>query len=243
MRYGIISDIHSNLEALTEVLTILKKNSIDQYLCLGDIIDYGADPSPCVELVKSLDPIIVIGNHEWAFFHPEIIDSFNEYAKKSIVWTAEQISVSQKNYLNSLPLTQEKENFILVHSSLEKPEKFNYVFSLRDLQMNFQLLKKKICFFGHSHIPGIYVYNPEERKVEILPETEVKFKNGKRYLVNVGSVGQPRDRNPAASFGIYDTEKKILWIKRCFYEVKKAQEKIVHAGLPEFLAERHALGK
>ncbi len=243
MRYGIVSDIHSNIDALSEVLTILKKSSIDQYLCLGDIIDYGADPSPCVELVKSLNPIAVVGNHEWAFFHPEIIDSFNKYAKKSIVWTVAQVSVSQKKYLNSLPLTQEKENFILVHSSLEEPEKFNYVFSLRDLQMNFQLLKKKICFFGHSHIPGIYVYNPEERKVEILPETEVKFENGKKYLVNVGSVGQPRDRNPAASFAIYDTEKEIFGIKRCFYDVKKAQEKIIRTGLPQFLAKRLALGK
>ena len=243
MRYGIISDIHSNLEALTAVLAIFKKSSIDQYLCLGDIIDYGADPSPCVELVKSLNPIVVVGNHEWAFSHPEIIGSFNKYAKKSIVWTLKQVSASQKNYLSSLPLTLEKENFILVHSSLEKPENFNYVFTPEDLQINFQLLKKKICFFGHSHIPGIYIYDSEERKVRTLPEKKVKFKNGEKYLINVGSVGQPRDRNPAASFGIYDTEKKTVEIKRASYAIKKAQEKIIRAGLPEFLAERLAVGQ
>lgn len=243
MRYGIISDIHSNLEALSEVLGILKKSSIDQYLCLGDIIDYGADPSPCVKLVKSLNPLVVVGNHEWALFHPEIIESFNKYAKKSILWTAEQISLSQKNYLTSLPLIKEMGDFILVHGSLDEPETFNYVFTLKDLELNFRLLKKKICFFGHSHIPGIYSYSQRQKRVEPLSSEMVKFEDEKKYLINVGSVGQPRDRNPSASFAIYDTEEKTLWIKRCFYDVRRAQEKILQAGLPKILAERLAFGK
>ncbi len=243
MRYGIISDIHGNLEALERVIAILKKSSIDRYLCLGDLVGYGADPGACLESVRSLNPLTVVGNHDWALLHPEIIESFNKYAKKSILWTAEQISSPQKSYLDSLPLIKEMEDFILVHGSLDEPEKFNYVFNLRDIELNFQLLKKKICFFGHSHIPGIYSCSLSQKRIELSSSGMVKFENEKKYLINVGSVGQPRDRNPAACFALFDTEEKTLWIKRCGYEIRKTQEKIVQAGLPKILAGRLAFGK
>lgn len=243
MRYGIISDIHGNLEALKKVLEILKKSSIDKYLCLGDLVGYGADPGPCMESVRSLNPLTVVGNHDWVVLHPKRTTSFNPYAREAILWTMRQILTTQKDYLASLPFIEEGEDFILVHGSLDEPKTFNYIFSLRDLELNFRLLQKKICFFGHSHIPGIYSYSLREKRIELLPVGMVKFEDEKKYLINAGSVGQPRDRNPSASFAIYDTEEKTLWIKRCFYDIRRAQEKILQAGLPKILAERLAFGK
>ena len=242
MRYAVISDIHGNLEAFESVLDAISKERVDSYLFVGDIIGYGADPKGCIKMLKSLDPAVAIaGNHEWGVIDKLDVSYFNDTARNAILWTKKALDNSEIEYLRSFPLAYEDEKITLVHGTLNMPEEFYYILDTEDAYVTLSQMKSRLCFVGHSHVPGIFA--SDHTKVEYFERTDVKMDGERRYLVNVGSVGQPRDGNPAAAFAIYDDEELAIEIKRVDYDVKKAQDKILKAGLPAELAQRLSEGR
>ena len=160
MRYGLISDIHGNLEALRAVLNNLEKERIDSYLCIGDIIGYGANPKECIEIVKSLKPeVLIAGNHEWGLLGFLNLDYFNQYAREALIWTKDAISHAELEYLKSFKLTSVDKKMTLVHGSLNEPEEFYYIFDYEGADITLHTQKTQICFVGHSHIPGIFYFD------------------------------------------------------------------------------------
>lgn len=236
MRYAIFSDIHSNLEAFEVVYDYYKKQKIDKFIFLGDIVGYGANPHQCIMLLQKLEPIVICGNHDRAVADCLSLDYFNEYAAKAISWTKKEVSLDDVGYLKSCELTYEADNFICVHGSLDNPEKYNYILGINDAFLNFSLLKKQLLFVGHSHRTEAYAY--AEGEVRYIAEWNFKLKPQEKYIVNVGSVGQPRDRDRRSSVCIYDSEERIVFLKRLEYNIKNAADKILNQGLPPILAQR-----
>lgn len=241
MKYAILSDIHSNLEAYKTVLDILNKEKKLKYFCVGDIVGYGADPAPCIEITKRLNPVTVCGNHDWAAVGLTSIEYFNDYAKRAILWSASALNEEDKDYLRSLKLTYADKDMTLVHGTLMQPERFKYVFDLDTAYRMMRLMTTRIAFIGHSHVPGIF--SLEKEMIEYTGGPKVKISKDKKYLVNVGSVGQPRDGDWRASFSIWDRDAETIEIRRVKYDVDKAQKKILDAGLPEILAQRLSEGR
>ncbi|MDD5595683.1 MAG: metallophosphoesterase family protein [Candidatus Omnitrophica bacterium] len=242
MRYGIFSDIHSNLEALQAVLQAYQKESIDKYLCIGDVVGYAASPNECVSEVKKLAQVTIAGNHDWASVDLFPKDYFNPIAKEAVIWTKTNLSEASSGYLKSLKLFHEEDAFFLVHGSLNNPEDFNYMNDDYTAEQTFKILTKDLCFVGHTHFPGSFILD-HNQKMAYLKSPTIEIKKGNKYIINVGSVGQPRDGNPASSYGIFDTKKKTFELKRVSYDVKETQKKIYAAGLPSFLAERLLAGR
>ena len=242
MRWAIFSDIHSNLEALEVVIKAYKSEAIDIYLCLGDIVGYGANPAECVQITRDIAQIIIAGNHDWATAGLFSLEYFNDWAKQAVLWTQKRINLTIHNFLASLRLIYENEDFVLVHGSLYQPEAFNYMLDFFQASRTFALMRKAICFLGHTHSAGIFIQD-EEGRIDYQREERLKLKEGNRYIVNVGSVGQPRDGNNKASFCVYDTQRREILIKRIDYDIKSAQEKILACGLPQFLAARLSGGR
>ena len=241
MRYGILSDIHGNLEALQAVLAALAKEDIDKYFCLGDIVGYGADPGECIRQIKRLDPITIAGNHDWGSINLFDVSYFNPTALKAVLWTSKKVTAEDKEFLKRLELVYQEDELTFVHGSLRNPEQFEYILDVSSARATFELLGTAICFIGHSHVPVIFV--KEDNNYTYTFQTKVKLKPGHNYIVNAGSVGQPRDANPQAAYVVYDSESRQLQIKRVLYDFPKAQDKIIKAGLPRILAERLAVGR
>jgi len=241
MRYALLSDIHGNLEALQAVVDEFSKHEVDECLCLGDIVGYGADPKECIRTVQFLKPTAyVAGNHEWGVTGRLGLDYFNENARMALEWTQKALDDNEIEYLKSFPLIYNNDKFTIVHSSLEHPEEFPYVIDKEDAFPTLNMMKTKICFLGHSHVGGIY-YSDKE-KIARFKDTKIKLDRGKKYVINVGSVGQSRDFDPRASFAVYDVDKNIVEIIRVDYDIKAAQGKILKAGLPARLASRLSSG-
>jgi predicted phosphodiesterase len=242
MRWGIFSDIHSNLEALEAVIKAYQSESIDMYLCLGDIVGYGANPVECIQIIKDLTQIVVAGNHDWAAAGLFSLEYFNTWARQAIIWTKQSMDLASRDFLASLSLIYENQDFIIVHGSLNQPEEFNYLTNSSEASQTFALMAKPICFLGHTHSVETFI---RDKQGNVNYQIDVRFKlnKGHQYIVNVGSIGQPRDGNNKASFCIYDTEEKEVLIKRVSYDVKTAQRKILTNGLPQFLAARLSTGR
>ena len=241
MRYGIIADIHSNLEALRSVLKALEDKAIDKYICVGDVVGYGADPKECLQIVRELCPDTVAGNHDYGAIELLNLDYFNPQAKEAILWTKEQLNEEEVSYLKGLELTQKEDNFLIVHATPLSPEEWNYINSTFTAFQNFRGFEEKVCFVGHSHIPIVFSLDPGGR-CNYAFETEIHIADDQRYIINVGSVGQPREGNPLASFAVYDTDTSEMEINRVEYDVETAKKKIVDAGLPRELAFRLSSG-
>jgi len=242
MRYGIFSDVHSNLEALQEVIEVYKKEDIDRYLCVGDVVGYAANPKECIEKVKTLAMITIAGNHDWASTDLFSTEYFNPAASKAISWTKRNLSGQDRYFLESLKLIYENEDLTLAHGRLDSPQDFGYMLDGCAAVKTFALMQTQFCFIGHSHVPGIFIQD-FKRHIYYQQDYSMDIKDGFKYIVNAGSVGQPRDGNPKAAYCIYDTDKKEVQIKRISYDIKKARKKILEAGLPQFLGERLLLGK
>lgn len=244
MKYGIFSDVHGNLEAFEAVLEAFHQENVESYIFLGDIVGYGAEPKKCIQILKDLidksNCICVAGNHDYAACGLTETENFVHYAKEAISWTKDQLEESDKEFLAQMKLVHQEEDFTIVHANLVAPEKWHYIFDIDDAYPNFKLLQKQICFIAHSHKPVIFV---KRESVDWFVEEKIEIQKDAKYIINVGSVGQPRDENPKSSFAIYDTDAGLLEIRRCDYDIKMAQKKIVEAGLPSVLAERLSLGK
>lgn len=242
MRYGIFADIHSNLEALDEVIKAYKKEAIDKYLCVGDVIGYASNPKECIEKTKALTVIAVAGNHDWAVVDLFPVDYFNPVAREAIFWTKRNLDEQGRYFLESLKLIYKNEDLTLVHGTLDAPQEFHYMTDTYIAENSFRLLETNICFIGHSHAGGIFIKGKDDQ-MYYQEADSIKIKNENRYIINVGSVGQPRDGNPYASYCIYDTEEKEIQIKRINYDIQTARRKIIEAGLPRFLGDRLVMGR
>jgi putative phosphoesterase len=242
MRYGIFSDIHSNIEALDAVVTALKKEKVDTYLCIGDVVGYASSPKECIEIVKSLANITTAGNHDWASADLFSLDYFNAHAKEAILWTKKLLTEKDRYFLESLKLVYKNQDITLVHGTLENPEEFAYMTDECVAQETFKLMETDICFVGHTHIAGIFIKDKNEG-IDYRLDAFIGIKAGNKYIVNVGSVGQPRDRNPKPAYCVYDTDKKEIHIKRVGYDIETTRKKIIDAGLPNFLGDRLLVGR
>ena len=241
MRYGVLSDIHANLEALSAVLAALKKEAVNEYVCAGDIIGYGADPDACVGAVKKLRASSILGNHDAVCAGRISLDAFTQYAKDALVWTDAHMTEESRDYLKGLKYRHDEEGvFTAVHGTLSGPELFGYMFTRREAQESFELLENNLLFIGHTHVPG--VFEESRGRVTFSGRNRINMRRGSRYIVNTGSVGQPRYGNPAACFAVFDSDAMTVEIQRTDYDVATAQKKIIGAGLPAILAERLGSG-
>lgn len=236
MRYGVFSDVHSNLEAFGVALEFYKKEKIDKFIYLGDIVGYGANPNECIELLKKLNPICIAGNHDWAAIGKFDPRWFNAYAREAIFWTKHQLEVDKVQYLTSLELIHREEYFICVHGSLEDPQDFRYILDSYDASRSFTLQKSQICFIGHSH--RMEAYSLKEEELSCMRDFELELDKDTKYIINVGSIGQPRDGDPRLSLCIYDSDQGVVKFIRLDYNIKKAADKILEKGLPKALAYR-----
>lgn len=232
MKIAIISDIHGNLEALTEVFNYIDENNVNIVYCLGDIVGYGPNPNECVDLIIKNCEKTIIGNHDHAVLGLTSIEYFNDFAKLSTVWTANNLSERSKDFLLSLDFQFKTEDFLLVHSSPSEPESWNYILSETDAKYEFKFFDQKICFVGHSHYPVIFSKRGYSRR------NKVKLNTSNKYIVNVGSTGQPRDGDSRACFSLFDPEQNAVEFVRLEYDIDKTRKKIKKAGLPMFLADR-----
>jgi len=239
MRIAIISDIHGNLEALEAVLADIETQHIDENLCLGDIVGYGVSPNECLELVKAKCPLVLLGNHDAAAVGLLSTHHFNIHAKIAIEWTTENLSKAGKAYLQALPLRKVQYGSTFVHATPYEPNMWYYITSLEEAAFNFQFYETPVCYVGHTHIPIIIVLD-KERELYVHQDARVSFadKPEARLLINVGSVGQPRDRNANACYGVLDTEKHEFEHRRVAYDVAKTQARMRKAKMPEFLVMR-----
>ncbi len=232
MKYAILSDIHANLEALGEALSIIDTENINEIVCLGDIVGYGANPNECAALVRLRCSTIVLGNHDAAAIDPARAYDFNANAKRAIEWTAAALSDDTRSFLSSLPLVERKEGILFVHASPDTPDAWNYIVDASDAIAALRHFDERVCFIGHTHIPGIFSRLGRAKAVS----------NDEQYLVNVGSVGQPRDGNPMLAFGVFDSSLWNFRLVRAKYDIEKAAGKIYAAGLPEELGYRLMYG-
>jgi len=240
--HAIFSDVHGNLQAYEAFLEAGKKEGVDKYFCVGDIVGYGANPHECIEITRQLKCPVVCGNHDQAAAGTFGTDYFNEDAKKAVIWTKGALGDIDKDYLKSLKLMYQDDECTLVHGGLDHPEDFGYIRDAAEAAGSIDLQKTLLCFVGHSHRAAIF-YKDAEGCVQFAEEPKVRLTPGRRYLVNVGSIGQPRDGDWRSSYCVYDTEDNILRIERIDYDVKKAQDEILKAGLPSSLAVRLAEGR
>jgi len=240
MRYGLISDIHGNYEALDAALNFLDKQKIDKYLCLGDIVGYGAEPARCLARVLKLGCDIIAGNHDFAAAGKISVDYFNIFAKESTIWTQEHLADSEKAILSNQPLVRNYTGFTLVHGSLYLPQAFDYVQTIIDALYSFRELTEQVLFIGHSHVPITFI---ETDSISFSVSDTISIEKSKRYIINIGSIGQPRDEDPRSCFAVYDTNARIVRICRAEYDIATAAKKIIEAGLPEINAERLKIGR
>ena len=260
MKYAIFSDIHGNLEALDVMLALCREANVDHYVCLGDVVGYNANPKECLDIVRGLPNLTIVkGNHdEYASNGDNEMEGFNPHAKAAVLWTRAQLTDEDLRYLSELPmrLTIKGANMTIVHATLDGPDAWGYIFDVHNAADNFSYQFTQLCFCGHSHVPLAFSKRPiamGARPIEEIPlwasendgsdfktadMIQLPVEQSVKYLINVGSVGQPRNRDPRASFCIYDTEQKLLTRYRLPYDVALTQQKIREAHLPERLAAR-----
>ncbi len=242
MIYAIISDIHANLEALEATRAEIRKISPARVLCIGDLVGYGASPVECIDGTKEIAALTVAGNHDFGVAGLTDIRYFNSYARRAVIWTAGALDQEHLAYLGSLPLTHvERDLFRIVHATPSDPARWNYIFTREQALAEFGAFPERICFIGHSHQAGIFEML-EDGTVGSAGD-HIKIRKGRRYMINVGSVGQPRDGDPRACLCIYDEDKAEVAMTRIPYDVESAQKRIIEVGLPSILAHRLSYGE
>jgi predicted phosphodiesterase len=239
-RIAIFSDIHSNLEALHAVMEDMREQKINSFICLGDVVGYNANPSECLQAVRALNCPVIRGNHDNEASSDNDLVGYRDLARISMGYSRLHLSAEEKQYLGSLPLMAEEGHFSIVHASLFKPEEFLYVDSPLEAAYHFMAQGTQLCFCGHTHVPQ--VYTKSGRIVVLEGAYDFQLERGIQYLVNVGSVGQPRDRDWRACYVIYDPDERTVRFRRVQYDIGTAQRKIEEAGLPQALADRLLAG-
>ncbi len=246
MRLAVIADIHSNLEALDRVLAQIDQEGVDAILNLGDLVGYNASPNECLELLQSRNVWSLAGNHDLALFDPERAQHFNIIAYQALMWCREQVRPEFLEFLQGLPLVKEQPGvFLACHGTPGSPDTYiAYHFQgKRVLKHLYHQPELRVCFFGHTHRRALW-YRDIRGTVALRQISPVKMRLSlkEHYLINPGSVGQPRDGNPEAAYAIFDDQEFSIQFKSAPYDIRGAQRRILAAGLPPFLAERLAQG-
>ena len=240
MRFAIFSDIHANLEALEAVLADAHQRKCTHFVCLGDVVGYNANPHECLERVRELDCPTVKGNHDEQASISRFPTDFNQLAERAIKWTRDKLTEKDKQWLRDLPFQKQVRDFAIVHATLDTPEQWGYVFNNLDAAASFTYQHTTVCFFGHTHVPMVFIRDEGVRREKI---EHIRVEPTKKYFINMGSVGQPRDGNWRAAYCTYDIENNLVEQLRVKYDLAVAQKKIIKAGLPRPLAERLAIGR
>lgn len=246
MRLALFSDIHANRQAFAACLEAARARGAERLICLGDIVGYGADPGWAVDTVVDLvakGGIAVRGNHDNAIGTPS--DSMNDDAQAAVEWTRGQLSAEQKAFLAALPLECEEDNRLYVHSEASDPAKWRYIRDTADAARSMLATGLQITFCGHIHRPGLYSMSSAAKMTSFVPTAgiAVQLLTGRRWLAVLGSVGQPRDGDPAASFAMFDTASREITYVRVPYDVETAAARIRASGLPRWLADRLLIGR
>jgi predicted phosphodiesterase len=245
MRFAILSDLHANLEATEAVLADAHERDCTDFICLGDVVGYNANPHECLEIVQKMKCPVVKGNHDEQATLAESSRGFNALAEAAINWTRAHLTNEDKAWLRALPLTHQIQtekvpDFAIVHATLDAPDQWGYVFNNLDAIASFAHQQTTVCFFGHTHVAGAFVRDDGVKKVKI---DQLPIEETKKYFINAGSVGQPRDGDWRAAYCIYHVEKNVVEQRRVEYDLATAQKKIIQTGLPRLLADRLGLGR
>ena len=240
-RIAILGDIHANLEALTTVLDDCSAQGVDEYLCTGDVVGYNACPHECLDIIREIGCPVMMGNHDYYVSREMDLSDFNPHAAYVVEWTRAQLNAEELQWLASLPFQKTVKGVSLVHATNDTPASFGYVFDNLQADANFINQKTPVCFHGHTHCPMIY--EKSMQGVARIDPQNFKLVAGRKYFINVGSIGQPRDGDPRATYVIYDNVAKIVEFRRLEYDIASAQARIRAAGLPERLAERLQYGQ
>ncbi len=233
MLIAVISDIHSNLEALSVVLADMEARRADMLVCLGDIVGYGPDPSSCLSLLRERATAVVMGNHEEAVFNPRERDNFTERAYRAIEWTAGRLTAGEIEWMKGLPYQLEMEGIRFAHATPKASRSWDYVFSAFEARVQAGAFSERLCFIGHSHVAAVHPLAPSVREYNVVD----------RFIINPGSVGQPRDGDPRSSYGLLDTVAGSYENVRLEYDLEATIRKIREAGLPRSLGDRLRIGK
>lgn len=240
MRYAILGDIHGNLEALTAVVAAARENGVDRFLSVGDIVGYNPNPRECMSILSDLETLVVRGNHDEYAARSENLTGFNPVAAAAILWTREELTDEEREYLGHLDLIQAVDDFVIVHATLDRPGDWGYILERHAAEASFVHQEPAVCFFGHTHVPLVFQH---AGSVKAGFYRRIRIQPGAQYLVNVGSVGQPRDGDPRAAYVIYDTEAQVVELQRVPYDLETTQRKIRDNELPERLALRLEVGR
>lgn len=239
MRLAVISDIHANREALDAVMVSIEEKSPDRIICLGDLVNYGVDFEYCIDLVKKNADVCLMGNHDSTVINRDPLRWMNREAQRSAQWTMAGLSDDRRQYLESLPIRHSSGEIMFVHSTPGAPERWHYVTNWFDAATQFDNFQQRLCVVGHSHTPGVY---SSKREGNLYREGILSAEPDSKYIVNVGSVGQPRDRNPRACYVVIDEEAETIEFVRISYDVETASEKIASTGVSAFNARRILAG-
>jgi diadenosine tetraphosphatase ApaH/serine/threonine PP2A family protein phosphatase len=238
VRYALISDVHANLAALQAVIEEIEHQDCGRVICLGDMVGYGPRPQRCLDIIRTLADHIILGNHDVATYNlPEEL-SFNPIARNAIVWTRSQLSERHISYLQQLPYTITFDRCLGVHASPCSPQSWNYITGRFDALRNFSCFSQPVSFAGHTHSPVVFQRRAGKHKVRVIEADHLQIEQGFQYIINIGSVGQPRDRDPRAAFGIWDSDQLVYRLVRVEYDISLTQGQMQEAGLPRFLSDR-----
>ena len=243
MRYAILGDIHANLLALEAVLDVAKSMGVDQMLSVGDVVGYGAGAREVLDVLRDEEIPTVLGNHDAAIAGDLDTTFFNPMAKEAVLWTQGQLTEGDLDWLHELPMLYHGEGCCVAHGSYAEPELYKYIQSTEDADPSLDQQPEKVCFVGHTHVPVTILRmsdNPERSFYTM--DSKIDFSGADKALINVGSVGQPRDEDPRAALGIYDSAKQVYELIRVEYDIKLESKRILSAGLPKMLADRLFLG-
>lgn len=241
MKYAVISDLHANFEALTAVIESIDQRGVSQIVCLGDVVGYNGSPNECVDLIRERDIPTICGNHDAVACGLEDPWGFNPIALSAALWTRETLTPTNTQWLKELPDLRHFEHFLAVHGAIT--DRDCYLFTWEEVVPELALLEKEgysLCFFGHTHSPGIF---SSDGMYTVDDDSKFAIGEGKSFFINPGSVGQPRDGDPRAAYGVFDSATNEYELVRVEYPIELAAERIKEHHLPHFLAERLFLGR
>ena len=240
MKYAILGDIHANLPALEAVLADAKAQGVTNFACLGDIVGYNANPTECLNTIRDMKCPVVRGNHDHYCSHSDSLEAFHPLAANVVDWTRKQLSEVDQDWLRATKFVESVETFTIVHSTLDTPKSWAYVFDKLEAEANFNYQVTSLCFYGHTHVPMAF---EKTDTIRCGLYTKLKIMAGRKYLINAGSVGQPRDGDPRAAYVVFDMVENVIELRRIEYDIALTQKRLRDSGLPERLAARLAVGR
>ena len=241
-KIAVLGDIHANIDALDAVLADAKEQGATEWICTGDVVGYNACPNECCEKIRALGAVTVCGNHDHYCAFDESLEDFHPLAAAVVAWTRRQLTTENREWLRALPYQKVVRGLTVVHATLDQPEHWGYVFESVEAEPSFTYQKTQLCFHGHTHVPAVFEQAGFDRVRRLEPADFVPVL-GRKYFLNTGSVGQPRDSDPRASYVLFDTGSRTVRYRRIDYDVSAAGRRVLDAGLPEHLAKRLANGR